>query len=150
MMNYTANLHSSADSFYNIPFSCRSFLVPGFCNQVVYLVIFSARDVHGWKAQEKTSVHIKGERSGRWKTESTVSLRLGFIFIAAWQSFWLLIISVGGNVVGLALDKLMGNLYSKLVFGPALFWAKVRHPKLITTYMTGCNLLTGRGGKKSW
>lgn len=77
MMNYTANLHSSADSFCNIPFSCRSFLVPGFRNQVVYLVIFSARDVHGWKAQEKTSVHIKGERSGRWKTKYCVT-EIGF------------------------------------------------------------------------
>lgn len=52
------------------------------------------------------------------------------------------------GLMGLALDKLMGNLYSKLVFSPALSCAKIHHPKLITTYMTGCNLLTGRGEEK--
>lgn len=51
------------------------------------------------RQEGKTSVHIEGERSGRWKINNTISLRLGFIFIAAWQSSWFLIASIGGSVV---------------------------------------------------
>lgn len=45
-------------------------------------------------------MHVKEERSGRWKAENTVSLRLGFLLMAACQSSWLLVTLVGGNVAG--------------------------------------------------
>lgn len=45
-------------------------------------------------------MHVKDERSGRWKAVNTVSLRLGFLFMAACQRSWLLVTLVGGYVVG--------------------------------------------------
>lgn len=65
MLNFISHVHSSADYFDRIPFSCRSLLVCGFCNQGAYLIIFIARDVHSWTSGRKTSVHVEGEGSGK-------------------------------------------------------------------------------------